>query len=86
MSPVVGDGRKGGRARKRKPAYWCEGCSKNFGPERNYSVHRARDRACNLIRSPAAIITSTSTASLFAARHQDAHSEGVISGEKESDP
>ena len=84
MTPVVGDGRKDGRARKRKPTYWCEGCSKNFGSERNYSVHRARGRACNLIRSPAAggsSIMSTSTASLFAARHQDAHSEGVISGE-----
>ena len=51
MSPVVGDGRKDGRARK-QPTYWCEGCSKNFGSERNYSVHRARGRACNLIRSP----------------------------------
>ena len=29
---------------------------------------------------------STSTASLFAARHRDAHSEGVISGENEGDP
>ena len=89
MTPVVGDGRKDGRARKRKPTYWCEGCSKNFGSERNYSVHRARGRACNLIRSPAAggsSIMSTSTASLFAARHQDAHSEGVISGENEGDP
>ena len=30
--------------------------------------------------------THTSTASLFAARHQDAHSEGIISGENEGDP
>ena len=87
MSPVVGDERKDGRARKRKPTYWCEGCSKHFGSEGNYSVHRARGRVCNLIRSPAGTsIMSTSTASLFAARHQDAHSEGVISGENEGDP
>ena len=69
MSPVVGDGRKDGRARKRKPTYWCEGCSKNFGSERNYSVHRARGRACNLIRSPAAIITSTTPVAPVAQRY-----------------
>ena len=58
--------------------FWYEGCNKNFGSDRNYSVHTARDRACNL--------RSSTSASLSASRHQDAHLEGVIAGENQGDP
>ena len=60
--------------KRKKSAFWCEGCNKDFRGSRNYNVHRERGKNCPLTAS-----SSTGR------RRRTNKSSGSIDGEEECD-